>query len=132
MTPALLALILIATAPPPDPRLAGMDTDGWEVVQKTAAGTFTLTRPALGDQIPGFPEVWIRTERLGAAPATSTLLLIELDCAGRRMRPREGYGYDAKDLHGARRPLFKGAKAWRPVPTGLMQKPVFTNACAGQ
>jgi hypothetical protein len=132
VSPALLALILIASPPPPDPRLAGMDTDGWEMVQKTAAGIFTLTRPALGDQIPGYPQVWIRTERLGAPPETSALLLLELDCVGRRMRPLEGYGYDAKNLQGDKRPLFKGKKAWRAVSPGTLAKPVLANACAGQ
>ncbi len=128
MITAAVAFFLAVAAPDADPRLSGLDLEGWTVVERGRDGVFTLTRHALGDQIPGFPQVWVRTER----PASSGLELEEFDCAARRMREREGYSYAARNLVGDKHQLFSGKAPWKPLPTGLWSRPIFTTACAKQ
>ncbi len=124
--PQIPPIVLVATAPR-DPRFAGLDLEGWDMVQ-LAGGVLTLSHGALGDQIPNLPEVWIRSEPIGVR-APSSLERVQFDCAAHRMRVMEAYSYARRDLEGQRRTLVLRHEAWRPLPDGLMAQPIFTTAC---
>lgn len=108
--------------------LSGLERDGWDVTRLSAQGELTLTRVALGDQNPGFPQVWIRTEQLGRADASSDLDLLEFDCAAKRTRLLESFSYGAANLGGGKRQLFLGRKPWRPVQALIGA--TFAKTCA--
>jgi hypothetical protein len=130
MIATLAAFLLAAEATKgADPRLTGLDLDGWDVAERGADGALTLTRPALGDQIPGFPQAWIRTERLGPPTAPSTLRRVEFNCAGRQMRVLEAYSYPLRNLAGDKHQLPLDRPGWRPLPAGVWPKPTFEAAC---
>jgi hypothetical protein len=129
---AVLALVLTAAQPSMGERLGypGLDLEGWDLAGRASVGTLTLTHAALGDQIPNFPQVWIRGEPLGAAPAASTLQLVEFDCQARRMRLRESYRYARRNLTGVRADLFLGKGAWDALTPAPWMEPTFAAACA--
>jgi len=124
---AAAVVMALAAAQTADPALRGLDLEGWDVAQR-AGGSLTLTRLALGDQIPGFPQAWVRVEHLGPAAAASTLQRVEFDCAARRMRPVEAYRYASRNLDGEKHPLPLGAKAWRSWQGGIWPR-LFAAAC---
>jgi hypothetical protein len=123
----IAAAVALALAAAQAPDLHGLDMEGWDVAQR-AGGWATLTHLALGDQIPGFPQAWVRTEHLGTAPAASTLQRVEFDCATRRMRFVESYRYASRNLDGDKRPLPFGAKGWRAWQGGIWPR-LFVAAC---
>jgi len=133
MIVSALALILIAQ-PTMAQRLGlpGLDLDGWDVAERHEGGVLTLTHPALGDQIPNLPQVWIRTEPLGPEAKGSSLQLVEFNCAARRMRVREAYTYPLKDLGGRKHRLPTTQETWRPLPAQAWFKPLFDSACEDQ
>jgi hypothetical protein len=106
-----------------------MDLDGWDVVELTAGGAVTLSRPELGDQVPNYPQVWIRKEQLGAAAAPSVLDMVRFDCAASKMRVLEAYRYSGRNLDGEKRPLQTRAGPWTPLRGGVWMKAVFVHAC---
>ena len=121
------ALVLTLTAVEA-PVLNGLERQGWDVARLSDVGQLTLTRVALGDQIPGFPQVWFRTEQLGRPAASSDLRLVEFDCAAKRTRLLEQFSYSAANLGGRKRQLFLGRAAWRRVE--VVAEPTFARTCA--
>jgi len=133
MIAALAALLLAALAPTPgDAALSGLDMEGWEVAAPGAGGSIILMHPSLGDQIPGFPLIWVRTEPLAPRAAPSDLQRFEIDCRAHRIRLLEDYQYPTRDLRGAKRTLFLGSAPWRRLPAGAPWPPIYATACIGQ
>lgn len=124
MIAAILALNLAAAQAS---SMKDLNLQGWDVA-RVAEGELTLTRVALGDQMPGYPQVWFRVEQMGRGSAVSGLALVEFDCAARRARLLEQFSYSGANLGGRKRPLFVGRAAWRPV--GAPANQTFSRTCA--
>jgi hypothetical protein len=124
-----VVLIAAYVPPPPDPRLAGMDLEGWDVVELTGGGAVTFSRPELGDQIPNSPQVWIRREQVGQGPKPSMLEVVRFNCSATEMRVMEAYAYARPNLDGARRSLQTQPGAWTALRGGRWIKGVFAHAC---
>lgn len=134
MIAAALALLLAAAqaSTPGDPALSGLDMEGWEVAARGAHGSIVLMHPALGDQIPGLPQIWVRTEPLAPRAAPSDLQRFEVDCRKHRMRLLEAYRYPTRNLKGAKQTLFIGRAPWDGLPMGAQWAPIYATACVGQ